>query len=724
MTAQQEEGVPEPEASPPEVPSGFALRPGQLIGRRYRIHRLLGKGSMGEVYSADNLTLGRPVALKFLPADRTELVWRLQLAEEVGVGQRVSHPNVCRVHEIGFYGERAYLSMELIRGETLERVLRRSFGQLTRDEKLNIALDLCAGLGAIHLAGVIHCDLKPSNVMLEHSGRAIITDFGLATAGGFSSRRGCGTPGYTAPEQSEAGPSMRTDLYALGVVLYELFTGDKLDPATLPEPRLPAGSEVESKVREAILQCLREKPKDRPRSAEAVADLLPQRPEPDPAREDWVVPPETLLVSPRYRPQPWVARALFGAALGALAVVPLLGSRTQVASLEDLPHPPVVLVAKAREHLASIGYGDPPRDRLYGFSLRPDLQVPFDSSSLTFWYRQSPELLAPLVPGSAFRVYDDPPLTQAGSVGVHLDGRGRLRALDAVPVSGGANGPWPEPDWSRLFAAAGLDGENLEEAVPLWTPPAFADRRKAWIARRPAGGTVLRVEAAAFHGRPVAFRFLPGEDSMARKPVGAGKGGIHENGGLPHLISNFWFLGVLVAALFLARRNFFRNRADRPAAFRLALAVLAGRSLVGVLGAEHLRGLAEVAVFQAHVARAIHAAALVWIIYVALEPFARCWWPDQTASWVRLLYGRWRDPLVGRDILVGTLFGIGAMVCSRLYVALPSWLGSGVLRSEVAAPLAWQVGFLGYQPQLEALRGLRQTLGISIFALVHGVLVA
>jgi serine/threonine-protein kinase len=690
---------------------------------------------MGEVYAAEDTTLGRAVALKFLPAERQGSDWRLHLAHEVAIAQRVSHPNVCRIHEIGGFEDRVFLSMELIQGETLQQVLSRSLGQLTLNEKLRIAHDLCDGLGAIHRQGILHCDFKPSNVMLESSERAIVTDFGLATAAALGGSRGSGTPEYMAPEQMAGGGStFRTDIYALGLVLHEIFVGGRWKASQ--SPAWPAASEADSKIREAVLRCLQENPEDRPGSPEEAAALLPPRPFVLSHTDDWLVPPETLLVSPRYRPRPWVARALFAAVVLALALVPILAPRAQIASLVEFPEPPVVLAAKAREHLVFLGYGETSRDRLYGFSFQPHGSAlgsergsaVGNPSPVQFWYRQSSALLTPLEPGSAFRLYEDPPSTAAGTVGVHLDERGRLRALDAEPDGSSDYGPWPEPAWQRLFSAAGFASESFEEVVPAWTPPVFADVRRAWLERSPPPGqAAFRIEAAAFHGRPVALRVMQQEAGRAgldavSLPVGNAVSASEP--WLARLISSLWFFSVLAAGVFLAPRNLLRRRADRQAAFRLALFVFISRVLVAALGADHRRGFAEVEILQGHLAQALYMATLVWIIYVALEPYARFWWPQQTASWVRLLYGRWRDPLVGRDLLVGTLFGLGAVLGSQLFPWLLSWFGFGPSRPDRLGLLAWQVGLEGALPQLEALRGLRHTLSMAVFSLVHGTLVA
>ena len=157
--------------------------PGTLLGGRYRIVGRLGRGGMGEVYRADDLKLAQPVALKFLPAEVDHDPARLmQLHSEVRMARQVSHPNVCRVYDIGEVDGHTFLSMEYVDGEELGSLLRR-IGRFPVERALEMARQICAGLAAAHERGVIHRDLKPANVMLDGAGKVRITDFGLAGAG-------------------------------------------------------------------------------------------------------------------------------------------------------------------------------------------------------------------------------------------------------------------------------------------------------------------------------------------------------------------------------------------------------------------------------------------------------------------------------------------------------------------------------------------------------------
>src|SRR5262245_12670954 len=197
-----------------------------MLDERYRIVGRLGKGGMGEVYRADDLRLGQPVALKFLPEAVDRDPARLtQLHTEVRMARQVSHPNVCRVYDIDEIEGSTFLSMEYVDGEDLATLLRR-IGRFPEDRGLEIARQICAGLAAAHERNVVHRDLKPANVMLDGAGKVRLTDFGLAGVAGESLR--AGTPAYMAPEQLAGGEvTPRSDIYALGLLFYELFTGQR-----------------------------------------------------------------------------------------------------------------------------------------------------------------------------------------------------------------------------------------------------------------------------------------------------------------------------------------------------------------------------------------------------------------------------------------------------------------------------------------------------------------
>ena len=220
-------------ARAPARPPPITLAPGTELGGRYTVVRLLGRGGMGAVYRARDAVLGKDVALKFV--DDVAGIDRLR--DEVRLAHEVTHKNVCRTHDLEQLDDRWVVKMELVEGETLaERITAGP--PLAIAETLSIGRQIAAGLEAAHDRGVVHRDLKPHNVMLEHgTGRAVLTDFGLARADRQADATAAGTPGYMAPEQMRGEPAdRRADVYAFGCVLCAMLSG-RVALGTSPDPR-------------------------------------------------------------------------------------------------------------------------------------------------------------------------------------------------------------------------------------------------------------------------------------------------------------------------------------------------------------------------------------------------------------------------------------------------------------------------------------------------------
>jgi serine/threonine protein kinase len=279
-----------PRSGSPQIPA-YRFEPGALLASRYRIISRLGKGGMGEVFRADDIMLGQPVALKFLSESATgNLSLLTRFYDEVRIARQITHANVCRVYDIGEIEGQPYLSMEYIDGEDRGSLLRR-IGRLPADKATEFARKMCAGLAAAHKQGVLHRDLKPANIMIDGRGELHIMDFGLAAIAtqleGAEARNG--TPAYMAPEQLEGREvSAQSDIYALGLIFYEMFTGKPAHRADsiaeILELRRGSGSvtnpsqlvtDIDPAVERAILRCLQADPKLRPASALALAASLP-----------------------------------------------------------------------------------------------------------------------------------------------------------------------------------------------------------------------------------------------------------------------------------------------------------------------------------------------------------------------------------------------------------------------------------------------------------------
>ncbi|HEY6306135.1 MAG TPA: serine/threonine-protein kinase [Candidatus Angelobacter sp.] len=482
--------------------------PGRLLAGRYRIIALLGRGGMGEVYRADDLTLGQPVALKFLPEDATKDETVLErFRNEVRISRRVSHPNVCRVYDVGEVDDHAFFTMEYVDGEDLASLLRR-IGRLPADKDLEVARQLCAGLAAAHAKGVLHRDLKPANIMLDGRGQVVVTDFGLAglveQIPGADVRSG--TPAYMSPEQLAGKEvTVKSDIYALGLVLYEIFTGKRaFDIESLSElararsesaPSKPSTlvKDLDPAVERVILRCLESDPSLRPGSVLNVAAALPGG---DPlaaalAAGETPSPQMVAAAGQAAGLAPRKAIVCLILAAAGLTLFTYLALKTSGMGKLGLELSPDILSQKAKEVVVHLGYEAKPVDTAAAFSYDSDLGAFFDSlekndrhpdwdkwlagrpGALTYWYRQSPQYLMPtdfheflLTPGVATQ--NDPPLALSGMVSLALDTRGRLESLEAVPPQVTEAGTESRSvDWNQLFAAAALDPAQFQTATPM-----------------------------------------------------------------------------------------------------------------------------------------------------------------------------------------------------------------------------------------------------------------
>ena len=265
-----------------------SLSPAALValGVRYEVLGEAGHGSMGNVYKARDRETGETVALKLLkPEIASDQAMMDRFKNELLFARKITHKNVCRVYEFNRVAGIAYTSMEFVEGESLRSVLNR-FGGLPQRKATDLALQICSGLQEAHAQGIVHRDLKPENVMIDGHGNVKIMDFGIARsmeAGTRLTGSMVGTPAYMAPEQVAGKPvDYRTDIYSLGLMLYEMFTGapafsadnsiavalkqmreDPVPPHVV-EPNIPVGTE------RLILKCLE---KDPARRFQSVADL-------------------------------------------------------------------------------------------------------------------------------------------------------------------------------------------------------------------------------------------------------------------------------------------------------------------------------------------------------------------------------------------------------------------------------------------------------------------
>lgn len=626
--------------------------PGTIIGDRFRIVSLLGRGGMGEVYLAEDLRLGQKVALKFLPEHARTAHELEALYREVRIGRQIAHPNVCRLYDLIEIGAQQFLSMEHIEGEDLQSLIDR-VRRLPRERALAIAKDICAGLEAIHSAGVLHRDLKPGNILIDASGHAHITDFGIASRAGETSPDDAiaGTPAYMAPEAFRSAEATRPrDLYALGVVLYELFTGT-MPMESAPEVTPPGHlvPDLDPVIDRVILQCLAADPARRPPSAAAVGAALPGADPLQIALAAGETPSRQMVAEAvSFRGLPAVSLAIVVAfAIVGFAAITAMSRQTMLHRRAGLL-PRAELERRAMELIRRAAPGSALAYRASWFATdsselraiaEKDLDVStLQTSPIRFALRVSPEPLVPLYRLRSDRPpqvsLDDPPHDLPGMATVVLDGNGQL----------------------RLFRAgrSAIEPAGLVEAAGLASPNATGD------------GLPVTIESDTGRDGAVSFSVAIGEREAEEPPSEI----------VAEVVQLLVIALVLIAAILLSRRNLRRGRGDRVGAFRFATTEFVLWVAAWIAGTAHRSTIVGHWWTAAEAAsHALFWSGLMWVAYVALEPVVRRHWPQILAGWTRLFDGRWLDGLVGRDILAGVVGGIALAMFRHLMVLLPPLFG-------------------------------------------------
>ncbi len=658
--------------------------PGAVVAGRYRVAGLLGRGGMGEVYRATDLTLGQAVALKFLPEAASQDERALaRFYNEVRMARQVTHPNVCRVYDIGEVDGQHYISMEFVDGEDLATLLRR-IGRLPADKAAEIARKICAGLAAAHEKGVLHRDLKPANVMIDGRGNVLLMDFGLAGLGEqLQNDVHSGTPAYMSPEQlAGTEVTVKSDIYGLGLVLYELFTGKRAyDAASLmelmqmQERAEPASistvvKDLEPAVERTIMRCLNHNPAERPQNALAVAAGLGGDALAAALAAGETPSPELLAAAGESEGlHPMIALAWLAAAVALIITAGLLQANWSLTAKVQLDAPPEALARDARGILKDFGYAAKPVDTAYGLSYNqryfeylrqhrdlaaarwtnPAVGMP---PLIQFWYRESPSFMTAQRGFDTAAAETDPPFEMSGMVWVRTDPDGKLQLLEVItPQRAAPSAPVPVFDWNALFRAAGLDMTRYVATEPQWTPLASWDARGAWTGTDAATGSPIRVEAAAWHGRPVFFRIL-GPWSIAER--------METSRGSQQIAVLIFVYTLLIAAGMIGWRNIRSGRGDRRGAIKLFLLYSGCMAAAVLISGHHAPVLGELELFWKGISVAALNGAALCLFYVALEPWVRRRWPQTMISWSRFTTRGFRDPRVGRDILYGA--AVGAIV--------------------------------------------------------------
>jgi serine/threonine-protein kinase len=666
-----EEGYSETRPFPGNVreDAGDDLRLGSLFASRYRIETLLGRGGMGVVYRAQDETLGVTVALKFLPPKFLGNKNRVnRFLGEVRHAREIAHPNVCRVYDVGESEGRLFLSMEYIDGEDLASLLRR-IGRLPQEKAVDIAAQLCDGLASLHGNGMLHRDLKPANVMLDGRGQVRLTDFGLtAIAEGIKgSDIKSGTPRYMSPEQLDGREvTVRSDIYSLGLVLYEVFTGRPAFEADsfedyrrihLEEQATAIAevvSDVDPSVERLVSRCIEKDPARRPADAATVRLALPGG---DPLAAALALgdtpSPEVVAGAGGGRLQPWLASLLLLAALSGLWIESAgKGARSIVDHL-DVRRAPAAQEERARAVLAGLGISDQPVDAAGSYQARRDVLRWFEGtegrnwtaleqlwpSPLIYWYRQESIWLQP-ANGQRLVTRTDPPPGGPGSVEVVLSHRGELQSLQIVP---GRTRKASDDEQSALIAFAGLDPQALQPTERTWTPLAFADRTWILTGADPRG-SAIDLKFASIDGRITEFHVAGPWD----RPEAAIQNRAESAGVLVVLLT------VLGLGAMMSVQNLRDQRVDPWSAGRVAVVVLTLPILAWLIRGHHppLAQSLLAGFLQAFAWGALFAVFTV-TLYFAAEPVVRRVWPQMLISWTRATTGGFTGPTVGAALLAG-----------------------------------------------------------------------
>ena len=687
--------------------------PGTVLSERYRVVAKLGHGGMGEIYRADDLVLGEPVALKFLHqgvAASKEL-----LLNELKLARSISHPNVCRLFDVGEVDGRLFLSMEYVDGEDLAALLQR-IGRVPADRAMILARQLFSGLAAAHAKGVLHCDLKPANVMIDGRGQVRITDFGIArleAAVEDSSIGLAGTPAYMAPEQLLGQKATaKSDVYSLGLVLYEMATGvhpfadssrQRMVEAHLKRHPLPPSTlapDLDPALERFIQLCLEKEPRDRPASALAVAAGLSTGDPLELALSIGETPPPELLAQARSSDALHLHHALTWC--GAIAVLVLLtlltADRAHRWHEAGLRLAPEVMAEKARQILLDFGWTIEADHEAFGYMHGPGAPAPESTgvadakaapqppapgtAPVLFWYRRSSQPLIPsdlttlVFDGVRTGPYDPPTTLLVGDALLLLHPAGWLDHLGMRPqrLPGETFSLDKPTDFGPLLVSAGLDPARFTQERRLIMPPFFADDGRLLegsSAERP--DLPLTITAAGFQGRPVYLQLkLESTQDAAEATISPLIPFFDDFYDWYDLVYIFGALGAMP----LARYNLRRGRGDRRGAWRLAVFIAVLKAAIFMAEGIWVLDLrTQWAIINLQFGQALLEGALAWIFYLALEPYVRRIWPHTLISWTRLLSGRWQDALLARHVLIGITFGAFWMVLAQLDPLLPSWLG-------------------------------------------------
>lgn len=393
--------------------------------------------------------------------------------------------------------------------------------------------------------------------------------------------------------------------------------------------------------------------------------------------------PEMVAASPKKGAlRPVAAAVLLCSVIASFVLTISISRNWSINRLVPLEKSPEVLRERSRELIDKFGYQV--GDSISGFTTddgytrhlaetdpSPDRWKKLAAGQpafIYFWYRSSP---VPLAPFGSFATWEDPPNTVPGMVRMSLDTKGRLTLFQAIPPRVDEMAVTPAKfDWATVVKEAGFDFGLFEEVDPQWAPPGAYDERRAFAGKYPGDASIaIRVETAAYRGKLVNFEIV----EPWTKPAMFAGGPTSDAFWFPIIISTIYF-AILFGSAWLAVKNVRRGRSDLKGALRIAIFLFAARMVIWVLENHHVASFDETDLLISGLQRALFWAAMAGSMYLALEPYLRRSAPERMISWNRLLAGSWRDPLVGRDVLIGAaVVSVSMAIDALLNYFIPLW---------------------------------------------------
>lgn len=649
------------------------LAPGTIIGDRFQIVRYLGRGGAGEVYRARDLKLGDYVALKTV----SELAQRDILIQEVKQARKVTHPNVCRVHDFVETPESAFLSMEYVEGEDLQQLISR-VGKLDNDVVARLFQDICLGLAAAHRTGLIHRDLKPSNILINEAGSALVSDFGIAVDFGFNEQGvlGPGTPAYMAPEQAlKQEVSVRSDIYSLGLILYAMLTGETLLPEDsvgvrrfhLEQDALQKlnGQNLDDEWARILTLCLAKAPMSRPGAVENIIAELPGATDPLASALLAKRTPSPILVmasggSPglsRRSVVVWSSVAMV-ALVGRLA----LDGSMHILTLRPWPLTEAELLGRAVESLDALAPGSSTnywRSTILLDTSTLESFEPDGAEAALSWVRDGVPSYAYFRTSFSKAPIGPNGLSRGGVSTVDLSPEGHLiRFKKTYDESEESSAPIKDVvSEGEIFSLTGLNMEGFERSVgeEVAGQPVSAESQ-SW---RSIGSDspVVSVSIRREEGRVNSFSVAANEVDEPLQPN-------------PFVFGEEVNAVIVLLATPIAFFNQIRGRTDLRGAGTLMVTLGILALMLGVFEEfQHWasdRSLSFIVLLENLSVRLFGSL----ILFLACEPFIRRRWPELLVTSTRLLHGRLLDPRVGRDVFVGIVF---CLIC-YFVVAVSAWL--------------------------------------------------